>query len=393
MGTPIFLIRNDGGKIPLMATTLTMNVDRNVVALPMPFFGGSRFAFDLNLPKSLITIEGVMSDDDILNIASVQAEATSIIDFSRAMSSIENDQFVTDDNINAIIEGHALDTVGDADYAIKLTDTLYVWLVQHSTVAYGLSGSRYFIRVHNGTSKSSALQIATNLKDLITTYTSTFNLTASLIDSPISGETDTAVYLTRVNQGEAGNNHPSWDNWANATPLKPYHTQFFGGVNASSVQNKSAGDKVAELFAVLNNSNNGGGGAATIGLLGAGAVAAGTVATGGAAAALLVGGGATFVGSVALLDYKYGDYIIGIQIPFKSNTNSNSSLFYMPTGSFKGTPHKTADNALPVGTKFSAYNGEYTGIKGAIANATFVQLGGEPLFSYTINFIPIDWIF
>ena len=56
MGTPIRLVRNDCGIIELMATTLTMNVDRGVSPLPMPFAGGSRFAFDLNLPKALITI-------------------------------------------------------------------------------------------------------------------------------------------------------------------------------------------------------------------------------------------------------------------------------------------------------------------------------------------------
>jgi len=64
----------------------------------------------------------------------------------------------------------------------------------------------------------------------------------------------------------------------------------------------------------------------------------------------------------------------------------------MPTGAFKGVADKTADNALPAGTEFSPYDGEYTGIKGTIADATFVQLGGEPIYSFTINFLPIDWI-
>ena len=91
-------------------------------------------------------------------------------------------------------------------------------------------------------------------------------------------------------------------------------------------------------------------------------------------------------------DKKYGDYIIGLQIPFTSTINDNSSLFYMPTGAFKSVDDKTADNANPVGTEFTPYNGEYTGIKGAIADATFVQLGGEPIYSFTINFVPIDWI-
>ena len=54
---------------------------------------------------------------------------------------------------------------------------------------------------------------------------------------------------------------------------------------------------------------------------------------------------------------------------------------------------KTVDMAEPVGTDMKTWGKfEYTGIKGAVANATFTQLGGEPLYSFTINFVPIDWI-
>ena len=65
----------------------------------------------------------------------------------------------------------------------------------------------------------------------------------------------------------------------------------------------------------------------------------------------------------------------------------------MPTGAMMETIDKTADNAPATGVEFDAYDSEFTGIKGTVANATFVQLGGEPLYSYTINFAPIDWIF
>ena len=65
----------------------------------------------------------------------------------------------------------------------------------------------------------------------------------------------------------------------------------------------------------------------------------------------------------------------------------------MPTGPFKSRDEKRADQAEPVGTEFKTYGEfEYTGFKGAVANATFVQIGGEPLFQFTINFVPIDWI-
>jgi hypothetical protein len=65
----------------------------------------------------------------------------------------------------------------------------------------------------------------------------------------------------------------------------------------------------------------------------------------------------------------------------------------MPTGSTNNITDKTVNNALAAGTEFKESNRKYTGIKGAVANATFVQLGGEPIYSYTINFAPVDFIF
>ena len=352
MGTPIRLVRNDGGIIELMATTLTMNVDRGVSPLPLPFAGGSRFAFDLNLPKALITIEGVMTDDDLLN------------------------------NPGTTTHAIGLNT--------PVSTTLKVYLAKQNSTFQGLDGGsgRYFIAVHDGTNPRTASQIAVSLTTLINTYSSTFKLTANTINSPISGETDTAVELTQTVSGKSGNRlHPSWDDYSqavgNTVVYKPYHTIFSGGRDSSATANKSAGDKVAELFAVLNNSNNGGGG---------GKFGGGSFAGIGENVKNILKGNLEFnfgIGS----ELKYGDYITAIQIPFTSNINSNESLFYMPTGGMRVSTDKTADRAKPAGTKFDISERKYTGIKGSVANATFVQLGGEPLYSYTINFAPIDWIF
>ena len=381
MGTPIRLVRNDGGIIELMATTLTMNVDGGVTPLPMPFAGGSRFAFDLNLPKSLITIEGVMTDDDLLNIGGLQREASAVIDFSRIAGQPTDSAFRWNNFITYLVSGMSDGATGDADYAIRLTNTVYVWLVKNSSSNQGLDSGRYYITIHNNTSARSASDIAASLVSLVTTYTGTFNLTANQINSPIDNTANTAVELTQVNQGSAGNtSHPSFSIYPPGIGVhKPYHTQFFGGANSTQVTNKSAGDKVAELFAVLNNSNNGGGGA-VLNPFAAG-MALGSLTTTGS------------LERARSLDTKYGDYIIGLQVPFSSNVNNRESLFYMPTGAMMETIDKTADNAPATGVEFDAYDSEFTGIKGTVANATFVQLGGEPLYSYTINFAPIDWIF
>ena len=383
MGTPIRLVRNDGGLIELMATTMTMNVDRGVTPLPMPLAGGSRFAFDLNLPKALITIEGVMTDDQLYS-SNLQNEASATIDFSRIQGEAVDSTLRFDNAflIDGLVEGVTNDDISTAKHAIKINNTHEVWLARSSSANQGLSSGKYYITIHNNTAARSAADIAASLVSLVTTYTSTFGLTATTINSPIDSTSNTAVVLTQVNKGANGNmSHPSFPSWETAQG-KPYHIRYSGGRDGSASANKSAGDKVAELFAVLNNSNNGGGGALPL-AIGAGAVNATSALRG------MNPKETTF----NLLDRKYGDYIIGIQIPFSSNVNSRESLFYMPTGGFMTIDNKTADNAPATGVKFNPYDSEFTGIKGTVANATFVQLGGEPIYSYTINFAPIDWIF
>jgi hypothetical protein len=383
MGTPIRLVRNDGGIIELMATTLSMNVDRGVTPHTMPLTGGSRFAFDLNLPKSLITIEGVMTDDDLINL-NTQQEASALIDFSRGQGQSADSTVRWNAYAHNLVSGMTTDVISEADYAIKINNTYEVWIAK-STSNYGLSGGRYYFAVHDGTSLLTANQMATNFAALINNYAGTFNMNAEVINSPIDGETNVSVTLTQVQLGKSGNiPHPSFSTWPKGQGVyKPLYTLFSGGADSPNIRNKSAGDKVAELFGVLNNSNNGGGGTLASGLLG-GIIAGQT---------LPATTGNVIVDTKIGLNLKYGDYIIGIQIPFSSNINNRESLFYMPTGGTMDILDKTADNALPTGSTFKPYDSEYTGIKGTVANATFVQLGGEPIYSYTINFAPIDWIF
>lgn len=393
MSTPIRLVRNDGGIIELMATTLTMNVDRGVSPLAMPFAGGNRFAFDLNLPKSLITIEGVMTDDDILNMSSIAQDAVGSIDFARVQDpGIAVQSWVNEENIDSIIAPiSSANDAGVADATTLIVINGYeIYLTKHSTSNQGETSGRYYITVHTGSAYRSAEDIAQSLNQLIATYKNTFNFQSTRNGS--------VVTMTTINLNSNGNDIMNMGTGAfsgiKVRPYKPYHIQFSGGRDSSQVTNKSAGDKVAELFAVLNNSNNGGMGA----MVGTAAVAGGTLgvglATGGLGLIALGAGGLVAGGYNQLTsDTKYGDYIIAIQIPFSSNVNNRESIFYIPTGSFKQTTDKTVDNALATGTEFDLSERHYTGIKGTVANATFVQLGGEPIYSFTINFAPIDWIF
>ena len=473
MGTPIRLVKNNGETIDLMCTTLTMNVNRNMSPITLPFFGGSRLGFDLNLPSTVISMEGIVADDDKFSNAGAK-KATSLIDFDNVKLGVEgytlNEfNFSATDNIDNIIRtstgvdvtpndtstaSHAInlihtvtgengkiflmkqptnftDATCDTDHSagsgttfgsnpkivkcdstallsIGLTvsgtgiatnsvitqiDSSTLFRVDLDTTAtnnnqtltfsgyYGHQGfinARSWIAVHNSTTGAdrTASEMAVDFAALVNLRTSVFNMTATVINSPTTGNSNTAVRIEQNTAGKSGNiKFPSFSKWPSNAD-KPYHLQFTGGKDNTSAGGHSAGDRVAEIYATLCNSNNGG--------IGIGNIVSGIASLGGNTDALLAGG-----------DQKYGDYIIGLQIPFTSKINNNSSLFYMPTGAFKSVDDKTADMAEPVGTDFdnSGFGDSvYTGIKGAIADATFVQLGGEPLYSFTINFVPIDWI-
>ena len=148
----------------------------------------------------------------------------------------------------------------------------------------------------------------------------------------------------------------------------------------------SAGDKVMSLWATLNNSNNGGL---------SGVVGGPTNAT----ASWFSDNEADMNTTVrAPLDTKYGDYIIGIQIPFNSSLNADSGEkysavnFFMPTGPFHNTLSKDVTNAQPAGNEMHFWLESYAGIKGIITKATFVRIAGEPIYNFDIQFIPTDYI-
>ena len=461
MGTPINLVRNDGGLIPLMCTTLVMNVDRRVVPIPLPLGGGSRLGFDLNLPGATITLEGIIADEDKFSNAGAK-RATAIIDFDNVSFGSINFNFPASNNLQSI---SGTSPASNATHSIKLFNPEtgedgHIFLIRHPTnitdatcdtdhsagsgttfgsnpkivkcdstallsegmtvsgtgIAtnsvitnirsstlfevdldttatnnnqtltftgfYGHQGfinARSWVGTYDTTTSTArtAAQIAADFAALVNLRTSVFGMTASVINSPNTGGTGTAVRLQQNAAGKAGNtNFPAFSKWP-SNGQKPFHSQFDGGKENTSASGYSAGDRVAELYAVLNNSNNGGLGAVL-----------------GSIPAMVSEAFGDDDEGWHPLDNKYGDYIIALQIPFTSTVNNNSSLFYMPTGPMKQRQDKTVDNAKPVGTemitKFGAY--EYTGIKGAVANATFTQLGGEPLYSFTINFVPIDWI-
>jgi|5B_taG_2_1085324.scaffolds.fasta_scaffold03628_6 hypothetical protein len=463
---PVRFVRADGQTIQLPVTTLTLDVDRGTMAMPLPLLGSTRLGVDLNLSKAVILMEGVFTDDDLFNIGTPTA-SSSIIDFSRAEeetgSSInENTRFDNDNEIEIILQDRTVDDLTGVSTGIMLqsTDgtvkTLYgtksseshsqstsfgvevyqfsigtTFGIQGANLAAGGSGYSIgnniatsggagsnckvnitgvnsgavtsFTIAHPGKNFAvgntitisggggdatftvsqvgtalTATQMAKNLVALINdgTLSNPINeYSASLVPSPSSGESDVAVRITQTVVGPDGDtNTPKFTGNASGWPwvFKPRFNTFDGGSNAEGVfHGMSAGDKVMSLYATLNNS-------IPMGL------SAGVALIGGAASAAL----------------KLGDYITGIQIPFNSSINAEDGQkykpvnFFMPTGVSENVNTKSVENAVSASTKVdSPFDGDDRAfIKGFVTKATFVQIAGEPVYTFNIQFTPANII-
>ena len=465
---PVRFVRADGKTIQLPVTTLTLDVDRGTMAMPLPFLGSARLGVDLNLSKAVILMEGVFTDDDLFNIGTPTA-SSSIIDFSRceipggSSTIVANTRFDTESMIANLLAGRTVDDLTGVNTRFALVSangTTKFISATKSSASHSLSsgtyqfsigttngiqdgnlaagGSGYSIGNNIATSGGAgsnckvnitgvnsgavtsftiahpgkdfavgntitisggggnatftvsqvgtaltATQMAKNLVALINDGALSTPLTdysASLVSSPSSGESEVAVNIIQTTTGEDGDtNSPFFGgNWFSQT--KPRFDTFDGGSNAEGVfHGMSAGDKVMSLYATLNNSNNPGLGAALT---------------------AMTGGGITKKG-IEKANNKYGDYIMGIQIPFNSTIAAKDSgdkykpvNFFMPTGAFETQDTKSVENAVSASTKVDnpSDGDDRAFIKGFVTKATFVQIGGEPVYTFNIQFTPASII-
>jgi hypothetical protein len=460
---PVRLVRVDGQTIQLPVTTVTLDVDRNFNANPLPFFGSDRYATDFNLSRAVIILEGVFTDDDLMNIGTA-LQSSCVIDFSRieATQGLAFTEFFSTNSIGEIttrfdnediiesgFDGLTIGDIANLDTPIKLKNTagttfeLYASKSELSHDEDSATGRYHFsiattngiqsgnlvgggggysigndistsggvgsdckvnitgvnsgaitsfeiahpgknfavgntITISGGSSPATftvasvgtaltAVQMATNLTKLINDGALTNPITgfsATTVTSSNSGEPNTAVKIIQTVAGKDGNSGtPKLNNFKfGAISMKPRFTTFSGGTDQGGLfHGMSAGDKVMTLYGTLNNSKNNKG--------------------------------------IQKKD-KFGDYIIGIQIPFNSSikaTNGNKYEpvnFFMPTGRFETLDSKSVNDAVAASTEPENpdSNNDRSFIKGGVTKATFVQVGGEPVYSFNIQFIPASFI-
>ena len=407
---PIRLIHSDSTITQIMATDVALDVERKTGGIPIHFSGSTRGGFDLNVNNATIIINGIIADDDMISTISVATKASASIDFSVSHDTAKYDT----SEVASWLVGNSADdmTINNGRVTASNTENAKYFIIlidgngteyeiafvsnagavaNHQGIDTDPNPDRYYIGVYNHSSSVAGthVEIADNLFDLINNDSVLqTKFTAAKETSPITGEGNTQI---RITQDIAGSNHniigttPSSNGaWRNNGTKIPNISKFTGGRGAGNLDKaKSAGDRVMDLYGILNNSDN-----ATLvsRIQGAGK------------------GHKKWHGSRDEEDNQFGDYIIGIQIPFnstrKAGANEKYSVrnFFMPTGASHMAWAKGSDNSMPATEPFSDTGGsdpgggDFTGIKGTVQKATFTQLGGEPIYSFTIVFAPIDLI-
>ena len=420
---PIRFIHNNGDKTEILATDVALDVERKTGGIAIPFAGSTRMGFDFNMNNASIIINGIITDDDVIYTNASAIAASAFVDFSVNQSDAINNfseytSWIGSDAkaANIVTYGSTVvtsTTVEGAKNGITLQDvdgnSYTIWFVGHTSVTSSSSGKdalspdpkkQYWIAVYNTSSSTKAthVEIADNFFDIINNDATLQGLfTATKETSPLTGEANTQIRIKQDTKGESGNKpNPTYtsENSVSGFGSVPYVVPFRGGRGTSAGGFPySAGDKVMNLYGILNNSDN-----ATIAsrLQSSGSESRDIKGQVGAWALDKMGFGS---------EDKFSDYIIGIQIPYNSmyhGTKGSAGVakkyaarnFFMPTGASHLPHQKGTRNSEDANVVFNsnADTGDYTGIKGTIQKATFTRLGGEPIWSFTIIFAPIDLI-
>tara|TARA_R110002012_G_scaffold85141_5_gene212390 strand:+ start:1812 stop:2933 length:1122 start_codon:yes stop_codon:yes gene_type:complete len=366
-GTPIRLIREDGGLIELNATKIVMSTDRRFGPKSVPFSGSNRVSIDLNLNKAVILIQGFFSDDEIA-IAGSKAKAT--IDFNVAdrtewIDGGRTDAFATETNLRAFFA-----TAQNTKLTLKDVNGVdrVLNMVLGSSNAYNSSTQTVTV-----TATATPVEIATVVKSgLDTSYGASFTTERVNGGEPVGGSVSSSkLIITQASNGEKDycRFSPSFsmDNEL-AGFRSPDVTTFAGGKSDTMM---SAGDKAQDMYSIMNNSSRSTFRAASRGLMNA------------------------FEWQHKETDLqnkkKASDYIVGIQIPFNSLQTDNDYTpknFFMPTGWYDKN-EKDSSNAMAAGTEFSGVD-NFTGISGGMKSMEIMYDAGEAVYTFDMQFLPSD---
>tara|TARA_R110002020_G_scaffold201043_6_gene403509 strand:+ start:1915 stop:3078 length:1164 start_codon:yes stop_codon:yes gene_type:complete len=379
-GVPIRLVQENGNLIELDATNMVLSTTRKVGGAALPWTGSRRIGMDWNINKAMINIQGIIADDRI-GISAAANSAT--IDFGHYFRDIDSNAGIwASANNLANLLGRKLRlqpygaTTKSAWYTISFTNTGSAGGTAYSS--NGGAGSTPTILVN--TSDGTPEQIATAVAAYINAQLSS-KLTATVPTNGGKKTSDTGalidastlvnISMTTLGSGQTmGLGSPDFEkvNDDGAYFENPIISKFAGGVDSYQ---KSAGDKVQDLYGIINNSSRMGN-TQTVGVNMRGRPRTRTV------------------------NSEYRDYIVGIQIPYNSTIKAEGGEeyvarnFFMPTGlDHKGKEKTSEGNDHPASVEMDLAD-ETQGIQGSVQKLDITYDAGESVYSFNLIFAPID---
>ena len=404
-GTPIRLVQENGDLIELDAQSMVMTTSRKVGGSALPLTGSRRIGLDMNVNSAMINVQGIIADD---REESGATSATALLNFGRGAGTRFGNTWATHANWDNLFDK---DT--DGVVPLFLTNSSGVaheikFKRQSSGVtAYtsnGINSGAGILLADSGNTADPAV-VATALNTYIANQLSS-HFTSSIksaISITSAGEVaaNVAVEIRQVGTGSSGNNlGPNWGSAAGGKYIHPHQENFTGGKNATL---KSAGDKVQDIYGILNNSTTKAGRMAAGAALGGGIAAGAVLLTAGLAAPALAGaavagtsgGAGGAIASMIPEEKARQDYICGIQIPYNSKIKASDGElysarnFFMPTG-YGMVGKKGSESSEPASATFSHVNAARTGIQGAVQKMDITFDAGETVYTFNLIFAPID---
>ena len=383
-GVPIRLVRRDGQLIHLNCENYYFEVDRTVLAVPIPITA-ERFGADFNMVRARIQLECILVDDECTSVDFGVSYATSTIDFSVQQAKL-------DGTTSGTAQSGWMSDDGGATTA-NFLDEAYISLIATPASA-GVEGTEFKIileSVNNNTSivgnditvgisgDDSAAELVTRIKsalDNFPAFLAKFEVAVQAGDNAnLTGNT-AMVFTQKVGGSLGATAGPNLEDTSSLVVGQPKISDF---THVSDTGCRSAGDKAQNILATVANNS-------VLGVMGS------------------LGSGFHDQSIDYFYGEQYSDYIVGLQLPYNSLAQGSLSEegdpvagynvrnFIVITGAAKSAGEKgAASNVEEASTEFQ-FNNKYTGISGTVDSCKLSYEAGETVYRATIIFKPLDFL-
>ena len=378
----IRLVKKNGDLIHLDCTDYTINVQRGVTVLPVPFTG-ERVGVDMNQVQSDIRLECILRDDDCDGI-----EETVTYAYGEILWDVRADT-LSDSGVNEV--KNLLDGVDGGSMTIaNLNDTTITFLSTDGTtfVLTLSSGGTDTVSGNNMTvgldGLDGAVAVVAHIYTEIGNWT---NFNSKFTTTKVTGWSvdNTGLGFEQKVGGVGGQTSTPIVDMTNSTGANNDETMIgpvvvkFGWVRDSPCL--SAGDKVQDIIGTVANNS-------VLGVLGGVGASKYAVADKG------------FGGSLNVQP-EDSDYIIGLQLPFNSMAQASAGTDILePVAGFNtrnfifitgfGIKTKGASSNVEKASETFSMHNPYTGISGTVVKSDFRYNAGETTYSATLMFQPLD---